>query len=285
MSKQGEVWPVGITPVFRIEFMDIKPTGKSISDFKNKLEDLGIPVGAYKYLEAIQRQTIMCSGESGYKYQIESSDDSLRSKDLSPRSRANLLRNYVGRWEQKTGLEYGFNHIAITEIETHGDVIIQYQDAINNLKSVFESHSEVVDTRLADSLILELHERLKDRLKINGRPIGKYFEPGTMTLKIDNFDYFSRSLGFSFGIYGPYFDILASTDGSDKTNFYRFMAAKLNFENQHTPQLAGIFNAKKVGDRIKKSQKGYSHLGEQPFLLNLIDNEFVKYISDHRNIR
>lgn len=265
--------------------MDIKPSDKSISAFKDKIDDLGIIIDAYKCLEVIQRQTIMSSAESGYKYQKEEPDDSLREKRLSPRNRVNLLKRYIANWEQSTGLEYGFNHISITEIENHSEVVIQFQEAINNLKAVFYSHKEVVNARLAESLISELHESLKDRLKINGRPIGRYYEPGSMTLKIDKFDYFSRCIGFSFGIYGPYFDILTAKGDSAKSNFYRFMAAKLNFENQHTPVLAGVFNAKKVSDRIKKSQKTYSLLGEQPFLLNLVDHEFISYISDHRNIK
>ncbi len=263
--------------------MDLRANEKSIIRFQDKLATLGISVSAYKVLETIFRQTIIVSSTSGYHYERDSEKRSLFNKSLSPRERLSAIKNYIQEWEGNSGYDYGFTLVSINEIDRHASLLHEYKAAIENLKDVFKNHCEIIDSEIAENFIGELQQKFKDLLRVNERPTGRYLDESTLSLRPENFDYFSRYIGFNYGIYHPLFEKLVESGDETKNNFFRFLSAKLNFECENNSHIKIRFTAKMLGDRIRKNSKGYDLLGEEPFKLGLIDNRFIESLVENQH--
>ncbi len=263
--------------------MDFKADEKSVEKFKEKLEDLGVALPAYQLMEVIFRQTIMASDTSGYDYEKDTIDKSLQDKSLKPERRLNRLREYILNWQNNTGWEYGFTRVHINEIDEHASLVEDYRAALAHLRSVFDQHKKVVDSHQINRILNGLNEDLKEQLKVNNRPTGRYFDEATFALRPQNFDYFSRYVGFSFGIYHSFFEQLVKQRNGDKNNFSKLLSAKLNFECEHNKHIKVKITPTMLADRVKNNLKGYSLLGEEPFKLKLIDEDFVRHLAESQH--
>lgn len=254
---------------------------KSISKFKLELEKLGIEVSAYKVMEAIFRQTIMASKVSGYRYDRDSIDPSLHDKTLTPENRLRRLGKYIDSMHSER-MEYGFSLVHINEMDEHALFVNDYQSALKSLKDLFSEHEDKIDSRFASRLIDDVQKQLKTKLSFAGRPTGRYLNQESLSLKTENFDYFSRYLGFAYGIFDPFFQMLVTKGDEEKNNFARFLAAKLNFECENNAHVKMRFKAKMISDRIKRNQKGNDFLAEEPLRLGLLSHDFLRFLCENQ---
>ena len=263
--------------------MNFNADSKSIELFKEKLSTLGLSESVYKILEVVFRQTIIESKTSGYTYDRDSKDKALFDKLLSNRERLHDISDYIKLCEKSSSCEYGFTLVHINEIDQHASLIHEYSAATKGLRDVFDKHSEAIDSEAANQFITELHDKIKDLLRINDRPTGRYFDESSFSLRVENFDYFSRYIGFNYGIYSPLFKSLVDKGDEKKNNFFRFLAAKLNFECENNSHIKIRFTAKILADRFRNNKKGYELLAEEPFKLGLINENFMEYLLENQH--
>lgn len=268
------------SPDFRlIACMNIAVNKKSVEKFKDKMDRLGITIPAYQTLEAVFRQTLMMSKTSKYHYADEHPDTSLCREASLPEKRLSSIERHIDEWERRKNLEYGFTLVNINEIDPHITMVHEFHSAIEELKSVVERHKDVLDSRWTNDHIDILRVKLKNQLRFNGRPPGRYFDEESMSLKVENFDYFSRYLGFAYGTFGAFFNKLVEIGDETRPNFTRFLAAKLNFECENNEHIKVRFTVSMLADRLRGNKKGYEALSEEPSRLGLVDNAFIEYLA------
>lgn len=266
--------------------MDQETTEDVKREFRTSLKDWRISESSYKVLEVIFRQAMMSHFKTGYRYNNEKPEPSLRGS-FKPQKRYDMLIEYVNKWEQKTKYQYGFEKLYIDEMEHLDALIIQFKQVHGQLIRL-GSKNDLVENSELSKWISTLEKKIKDKFSINGRDVGRFlkFKDGDIERVDEHHEYFVRYLGVGHAVFYNYFDrALKKAKESihpDKrlkkgNDIYRFVAAKIRKEHGEISSLRNC-SAKTVKKKMHNNRLDKNNKWFLPQDLQLIDVPFLDFL-------
>lgn len=196
--------------------MDVPASRESRQHFSYILKKYDIPEQHYKILECIFRQALMkCCG---YKYNDDNVDVAL-ARPMNPKERMDLILKYISDWENKTGMQYGFELVHLNETDKLIEQLDAYQVAQTKLMELLETADSkaVIEKATVMEWLNELQDKVKQTQQVNNRKVGRFlvFDPttGKALVRDTNHEYFKFYLAVSNAVFAEYLKQL-----SDYTN-------------------------------------------------------------------
>lgn len=263
-----------------------KAEEESKREFAETLSDIGLSRTGYQVLECLFRQSVMLARGGTYAYQDERSEPVLAGCGEMHQKRMELALTYIGDWENKTKLEYGFERVKIDNFEVHQALIGDYTAALSELKKFASRYKGIITETSLSGLVKEMQKELIRKMEIPGNQPGRFirFDSNLLPeLSHVHFDYFTVYLGLSYGIFHQFFHFSSElSEAHGKTPFFRFIAAKIRREHDTVSGIEQI-TAKYVRDRIKKNQPGAEQIAKVPLIKGIVTTNFLEFLAEQNH--
>lgn len=259
----------------------IRSEPKALEDFKNKLERFTFPFRTFQILECIFRQSLMVLPDTQYKYDREQINKSLFDRSLTPEDRIRFVEKHIKNWEKEHNEVYGLNKIRIDEIEGHPKLLEQMRDALEKINSLVDENKNIINEDDARLFKKAIQSSFQEKLKFNGRAVGKYLSSDNLSFKIENFDYFARYLGCAYAIFNPYFELLEQNGDEVNNKLNLFLSVKMKYEMGFNNEIQ--FNGKKIHNRINGNMKKVDHLRDEIYRVGLISQDLYTHLFEERH--